>query len=101
MALLRCFAVSLIAAGPAGGFVFGLLHGGDPDPNPIGRLVYAFMMMALAPMHAGFSPFSGTAEAHLFNVWPHIAIAFTLIFGVFVRREWKLAKLHNEPTTEP
>ena len=54
--LCRCVAVSLIAAGPAGGFIFGLLNAGDPDPNPIGRLFYACIMAVVTPLHAGFPP---------------------------------------------
>ena len=98
MRLWRHVAVSLVAAGPAGGFIFGLLNAGDPDPNPIGRLVYACMMTVVTPLHAGFPPNNEAGAGHSFNVWPHIAIAFLLILGGFVCRDWKLAKKRNEPT---
>jgi hypothetical protein len=45
-----------MAAGPAGGFIFGLLNAGDPDPNPVGRFFYACMMAVQTPLHAGFPP---------------------------------------------
>ena len=43
--LWRHVAVSLIAAGPAGGFLFGVLNAGDPDPNPVGRVFYALTLI--------------------------------------------------------
>jgi hypothetical protein len=96
--LARHVAVGLIAAGPAGGFIFGLLHAGDPDPNPIGRLVYACMMAVLTPLHAGFPPDNAAGGGQSFNAWPHIALSFVLIFGWFVYRDGKLSKKRNEPT---
>ena len=95
--LWRYAAVSLIAAGPAGGFILGLLNAGDPDPNPVGRVVYAFMMAVVTPLHAGIPPHHAAGAAHSFNAWPHIAISYLLIFGWFVHREWKLSKKRNEP----
>ena len=96
--LLRHVAVSLIAAGPAGGFMFGLLNAGDPDPNPVGRVFYAFMMAAVTPLHAGFPPNNEAAAGQSFNAWPHIAFSYLLIFGWLVYRDWKLSKKPNEQT---
>jgi len=96
--LWRHTAVSLIAAGPAGGFILGLLNAGDPDPNPIGRVIYACMMALLTPLHAGFPPHHAAGSGHFFNAWPYIAISFLLIFGWFVYRDWKSSKLPNEQT---
>ncbi|MGC3959686.1 MAG: hypothetical protein QM813_17700 [Verrucomicrobiota bacterium] len=96
--LWRHVAVSLIAAGPAGGFIFGLLNAGDPDSNPIGRLVYACLMTVVTPLHAGFPPNAEAGAGHSFNAWPHIAIAYLLIFSWFVIRDWKLSKKRNKPT---
>ncbi|MEN9636897.1 MAG: hypothetical protein RL077_5301 [Verrucomicrobiota bacterium] len=84
--------VGVIAAGPTGGFLFGLLNAGDPDPNPVGRVFYAFMMAAVTPRHAGFPPNNEAGAGQSFNVWPHIAISYLLIFGWFVYRDSKLAK---------
>src|SRR4051812_34550566 len=81
--LWRHIAVSVIAAVPVGGFVFGLLNAGDPDPNPIGRLFYACMMAVLTPLHAGFPPHNEAGVSHSVNVWPHIGISFLLIFSWF------------------
>lgn len=88
----RPVAVSLIAAGPAGGFLFGLLNAGDPDPNPIGRFFYACIMAALTPLHAGFPPHNAAGSGHTVNVWPHIVISFVMILGVLVYRAWKCEK---------
>jgi hypothetical protein len=90
-------AVSLIAAGPAGGFLFGLLNPGDPDGNPVGRVFYSFMMAVVTPLHAGFPPNNAAGAGQSFNVWPHIAVSCLLIFGWFVYRDWKLARKRNEP----
>ena len=96
--LWRHVAVSLIAAGPAGGFMLGLLNAGDPDPNPIGRAFYACMMAVLTPLHAGFPPHHAAGAGQFFNAWPHIAVSFLLILSLLVLRDWKLSKKRNEPT---
>src|ERR1700743_403982 len=85
-------AVSLMAAGPAGGFLFGLLNAGDPDPNPVGRIVYACIMAVVTPLHAGFPPRPEAGTGGTFNAWPHMAVCFVLILGWFVHRDWKLSK---------
>jgi hypothetical protein len=95
--LWRYAAVSLIAAGPAGGFMFGLMHTGDPDPNPIGRVFYACIMAVQTPLHAGFPPRHDGGAAQSFNAWPHIAISYLLIFGWFVYRDWKSSQKPNAP----
>ena len=93
--LWRHVAVSLIAAGPAGGFLFGLLNAGDPDPNPIGRLFYACIMAVVTPLHAGFPPQNKGAAGDSFNVCPHIIVAFLLILGWFIYRDWKKDEQRN------
>lgn len=74
-------ALALITAGPAGGFLLGLLNPGDPDPNPIGRVVYAGMLAIQTPLHGGFPPRGATGAGVSYNAWPHIGVAFLLIFG--------------------
>jgi hypothetical protein len=91
-------AVSLLAAGPAGGFLLGLLNAGDPDPNPIGRFVHACMMTVITPLHAGFPPNHQAGAGHSFNAWPHIAVSFVLILGALLYRDWKYRNNRNEPT---
>lgn len=91
-------AVSLVAAGPGGGFLFGLLHAGDPDPNPIGRLVYACLMAVMTPLHAGFPPRPEAGAGQSFNLWPYIAMAFVLMGTGCVLREWRLFRRANTPT---
>lgn len=90
-------AVSVVAAGPAGGFLFGLLNAGDPDPNPIGRFVYACMMAAKTPLHGGFPPQDEGAASESFNLWPHIVVSCVVIFGWLVYRDWRTARKRNEP----
>lgn len=87
----RQVVVSLVAAGPAGGFLFGLLHAGDPDPNPIGRLVHACLMAGWTPWHGGFPPSPAAGAGQSANAWPHIAVAFALILAGGVLREWRRA----------
>ena len=93
--LWRPVAVSLIAAVPSGGFLFGLLNGGDPDPNPVGRLFYACVMAVLTPLHTGFPPHNEAGVGQAFNVWPYITISYVLIFIWLVYRDWKIDKKVN------
>lgn len=93
--LWRHILVSLIAAGPVGGFIFGLLHPGDPDPNPVGRVVYAGMMAVLTPLHGGFPPHHEAGAVQTFNAWPHMIISGLLIFGWFAYRERRMEKKLN------
>lgn len=86
-----------LAAMPAGGFIFGLLHAGDPDPNPVGRVVYAGLMAVMTPLHAGFPPHDGADAGQSSNAWPHIAIAWLLLSSWSVYRDGKLSKKRNEP----
>ena len=96
--LWRHIAVSLIAASPAGGFLFGIMNAGDPDPNPIGRAVYACMMAVRAPLHGGFPLHDGAGPGQTVNVWPHMAIAFLLTITWLFLRDRKSSKGRNEPT---
>lgn len=95
--LWRHAAVSLIAAGPTGGFILGLLHAGDPDPNPIGRLVHACLMAGLTPLHAGFPPHAAAGAERSFNAWPEIVFSAGAIFSWFVYRDWRVSRKRNEP----
>lgn len=77
--------------------MFGVMHAGDPDPNPIGRLFYACIMAVQTPLHAGFPPHPEAGAGQTYNLWPQIAVSFLLIFGWFIYRDWKSAKKRNEP----
>lgn len=79
-------AMSLAAAGPVGGFLLGLLNPGDPDPNPVGRLVYACLLAVATPLHAGFPPHDQAGPGQTLNAWPHILVAFLLTFAWFIYR---------------
>ena len=94
--LWRHVAVSVIAAGPVGGFLVGLLNAGDPDPNPIGRVLYAFMMSVVTPLHAGFPPHHAAGAGQFLNAWPHIAVAFLLIFVGLVYRDRRMSHKQGE-----
>jgi hypothetical protein len=83
----RHLAVAVIAAGPVGGFLLGLLNPGDPDPNPIGRVVYSCMMAVQTPLHAGFPPHAQGQATVTLNAWPLIGVAFLLISGWLLGRE--------------
>ena len=96
--LWRHIAVSLIGAGPGGGFFFGLLNAGDPDPNPIGRAVYACLMAVRAPLHGGFPPHDGAGAGRPVNVWAHMFIAFLLLISGLVLRDRRRSSRRNEPT---
>lgn len=72
--------------------MFGLVHGGDPDPNPIGRIFYGCIMAVQTPLHAGFPPRADAGAGQSYNVWPHIGISYLLICGWLVYRDWKLSK---------
>jgi hypothetical protein len=97
MRLLRHAVVSIIAAGPMGGFLFGIMHAGDPDPNPIGRTFYACLMAVQTPLHAGFPPHPEAGAGETYNAWPHIIISYFLLFGWLVYRDWRLNKRRNNP----
>jgi hypothetical protein len=90
-------AISLLAAGPAGGFLFGVLNAGDPDPNPIGRVVHAAMMAVVTPLHAGFPPHGSVGAGQTLNLWPHIATAGLLIFGWLCYRDRRAARKSPAP----
>ena len=77
--LWRHVAMSLVAAGPVGGFFLGILRAGDPDPNPLGRVAHALLMSVMTPLRGGFPPHFAAGEGRTFNAWPQITAAFLLI----------------------
>jgi len=89
--------VSLVAAGPVGGFLLGLLNAGDPDPNPVGRMIFAFLMAVETPLHAGFPPNHRAGPDQIFNAWPHMSLAFLLISGWFIFQGRGSAKTKISP----
>lgn len=97
--LWRHAAVGLIAAAPAGGFLLGLIRGGDPDPNPIGRFVYGCIMAVMTPIHGGFPPHHEAPPGQGFNAWPYIAFSFVLVSGSLVFRDWSSSR-RQEATTK-
>ncbi len=82
-------AISLMAAVPVGGFLLGLLNPGDPDSNPIGRLVYSCIIAVETSLHAGFPPHHEAETGKALNAWPHIAASFLLMMIFVVRSHWK------------
>ena len=95
---------SLVAAVPVGGFCLGLLHAGDPDPNPIGRIAHAFLMAVMTPLCGGFPPHHAAGEGRTLNAWPSITAAFLLIMA------WRMDRgrttrsdspMHSTPPASP
>ena len=86
-------ATSFVAALPIGGFCLGILHAGDPDPNPIGRIAHAFLMAVMTPLRAGFPPHFAAGEGRSLNAWPYITAAFLLILA------WRLDRGRTTPST--
>jgi hypothetical protein len=91
--LLLLAVISLLAAGPVGGFFFGALWANDPDPNPIGRTVHGLMMAVLTPLYGGFPPRNEGGVGSSFNAWPQIAIAGLFIFGWLIYRDRRRSEL--------
>ena len=96
--LRRHVAISLLAAGPVGGFLFGLIRGGDPDPNPVGRIIYGCMMAVVTPLHAGFPPHYEAGPGRSANAWPYIAAAGALVLIGLVVRDWRSSRRQSEPS---
>lgn len=94
-------AISAVAAGPVGGFLFGITHAGDPDPNPIGRVVYACMMAVVTPIHGGFPPHNDAGTVRTYNAWPYIAVAGILVLGWLVYRDARSGRANNSPGPIP
>ena len=63
----------------------------------VGRVVYACMMAAMTPWHAGFPPNDAAGAGHAFNVWPHIAVGFLLTLGGFLYRDWRSSTKGGRP----
>jgi hypothetical protein len=84
MRLCRHAAISLFAAGPVGGFLFGFFCVRDPDPNPVGRIAISFVMAVLTPLYGGFPPESDRIDSPVLNAWPFIAIAAAMILAGLV-----------------
>jgi hypothetical protein len=87
MRLGRHAVISLLAAGPVGGFLFGFFCVRDPDPNPVGRIAISFVMAVLTPLHRGFPPESDRSDSPVLNAWPFIAIAAAIILAGLVYRD--------------
>lgn len=98
--LLSRIAISVVAAGPVGGFIFGLMNAGDPDPNPVGRIMYACLMSVQSSLHLGFTPSQAGGSVQSLNLWPHIAVAFGVIFATLVSRDLRLHAWRNKRTKE-
>lgn len=98
--LWRNVALSLLAAGPVGGFLFGLIRGGDPDPNPVGRIIYGCMMAVVTPLHAGFPPHYEAGPGRSANAWPYIAAAGGLVLVGLVFRDWRSSRRQPQSTAQ-
>jgi hypothetical protein len=87
-------AISVVIAGPLGGFIFGFLNASDPDPSFIGRVFIGCVMAVLTPLSGGFPPQSEGGVGPSLNAWPHIIVAGLLVFGVLV--VWVQREAHKK-----
>jgi hypothetical protein len=85
--LLALVGISLVGAGPAGGFIFGFMNASDPNPGILGRMFIGCVMAVLTPLFGGFPPQNEGGVGPPFNAWPHIAVAGLLIFVFLVYRD--------------
>ena len=85
--LLAILGVSLVVAGPAGGFIFGFINCSDAGWNIFGRLFVGCTMAVIAPLSGGFPPQNEAGVGPSFNAWPHIIIAGLLSFALLAYRE--------------
>lgn len=85
--ILILLVISLAVAGPAGGFIFGVLNCDDCGWNMLGRLFVGCVMAVLTPLSGGFPPQNEGGVGPPFNAWPHIVAAGILTFGFLVYRE--------------
>ena len=86
--------ISVIAGGPLGGFVFGLMNCSDCGLNVFGRVFIGCVMAVLTPLSGGFPPQNEGGVGEPFNAWPHIAAAALTTFGILVYLESR--KLRKE-----
>ena len=85
-------AVSLMLAGPIGGFIFGFLSCSDCGWNVLGRAFIGLVMAVITPLSGGFPPQNEGGVGPSSNAWPHILVAAAVVFGLLVYRERRKAK---------
>ena len=85
--LLGVIAISIVAAGPLGGFIFGFITCSDCGWNILGRVFIGCVMAVLTPLSGGFPPQNEGGVGAPFNAWPHIAAAGVIVFAVLFYRE--------------
>ena len=90
--LVAFMMISLVAAGPFGGFVFGFLTCSDCGWNIFGRLFIGCVMAVLTPLSGGFPPRNEGGVGEPFNAWPHIVMVGFVVFAVLVYRDIKKQK---------
>src|SRR4051812_35949967 len=72
--------ISVITAGPVGGFIFGFMSCSDCGWNVVGRAFIGCVMAVLVPVHGGFPPQNEGGVGPRSNAWPHIAFGGLLVF---------------------
>jgi hypothetical protein len=87
MRILKLAAISIVAAGPVGGFIFGFITCSDCGWNIFGRMFIGCVMAVLTPLYAGFPPQNEGGVGPPFNAWPQIIIAALLVFACLLYRE--------------
>jgi hypothetical protein len=90
--LLVIVAVSIVAAGPLGGFIFGFITCDDCGWNVFGRAFIGCVMAVITPLSGGFPPQNEGGVGAPFNAWPHIAGAGIVVFAILFYRERRKRK---------
>jgi hypothetical protein len=84
--------ISIVVAGPFGGFVFGFLNCSDCGWNIFSRTFIGCVMAILTPLSGGFPPQNEGGVGPPFNAWPHIIAAAITIFIILIYRERRKIK---------
>ncbi|MCX6938890.1 MAG: hypothetical protein NTU80_13565 [Verrucomicrobia bacterium] len=84
--------ISVIIAGPLGGFVFGFLNCSDCGSNIFSRAFTGSIMAILTPLSGGFPPQNEGGVGAPFNAWPHIIFAAIITFVILLYRERRNTK---------
>lgn len=90
--LLVIAAISIVAAGPLGGFIFGFVTCSDCGWNVFARAFIGCVMAILTPLSGGFPPRNEGGVGAPFNAWPHIAAAGVIVFSILSYRERRKRK---------
>jgi hypothetical protein len=90
--LLVIAAMSIVAAGPLGGFVFGFITCSDCGWNIVSRAFIGCVMAIVTPLSGGFPPQNEGGVGEPFNTWPYIITAGLFVFALLAYRDYRKQK---------